>query len=88
MESGAEAEASVVLAVSSSAAGWADSGTINDLHLAAGAKTPAYLVRNLVLMRFLIGTFHVHYLPANLIAIAACSLTNFFVSDRLVYRVE
>jgi putative flippase GtrA len=41
---------------------------------------------NLVAMRLLVGRFHMQYLIANLLAIAAGSLANFFISDLLVFR--
>lgn len=40
---------------------------------------------NLLLMKLLAGIFHVQYLLANMITIAACSLVNFLVSDRFVF---
>jgi len=44
------------------------------------------IAANLVLMRLFVGHFHLHYLAANLLSIALCSLANFFLSDRLVFR--
>ncbi len=41
---------------------------------------------NLLLMRLLVGEAHLQALAANLISIAACSLVNFVVSDRWVFR--
>lgn len=41
---------------------------------------------NLLLMYLLVERLHVHFLAANVAAIAACGLLNFFVSDRLVFR--
>jgi putative flippase GtrA len=41
---------------------------------------------NLLFMGFLVGRFEFHYLSANLIAIACCSVLNFVASDRLVFR--
>jgi putative flippase GtrA len=40
---------------------------------------------NLLIMRSLVGEFHVNYLVANLIAVTVCSLANFLLSDRLVF---
>jgi putative flippase GtrA len=40
---------------------------------------------NLIAMRFLVGTAHLHYLVANMLTIAICSILNFLVSDRLVF---
>jgi putative flippase GtrA len=44
------------------------------------------LAGNLLVMRALVGTFHLPYLVANLLAIAACGLLNFLLSDRWVFR--
>ena len=41
---------------------------------------------NLVVMRVLVGHFHLPYLASNLAAIAAGSLLNFFLSDLVVFR--
>jgi putative flippase GtrA len=41
---------------------------------------------NLVAMRLLVGRLHMQYLIANLLAITAGSLANFFISDLLVFR--
>ena len=41
---------------------------------------------NLLLMRLLVGAAHLQPLVANLVSIAACSLLNFLVSDRWVFR--
>jgi putative flippase GtrA len=41
---------------------------------------------NLLLMFFLVGQAHLPALPSNLMAIAACSLANFLVTDRWVFR--
>jgi putative flippase GtrA len=41
---------------------------------------------NVLLMRLFVGHFHLHYLAANLLSIALCSLANFLLSDRLVFR--
>ncbi|MFI5113763.1 MAG: GtrA family protein [Terriglobales bacterium] len=46
------------------------------------------IVGNLVLMRLLVGELHLNYVLANLSAIAVCSLVNFLLSDRLVFRRE
>ena len=43
---------------------------------------------NLVLMRLLVGTFHLHYLTANVLTIATTSLANFLVSELFVFRVQ
>ncbi len=44
------------------------------------------LLGNLLMMRLLVGEFHVNYAVANLAAIAVCSLANFLLSDRLVFQ--
>jgi len=41
---------------------------------------------NLLLMELLAGIFHLQYVVANIITIAACSLVNFAVSDRFVFQ--
>jgi putative flippase GtrA len=43
-------------------------------------------VGNLVLMRIMVGAGHMNYLAANAVAIAACSLVNFVVSDAYVFE--
>ena len=40
---------------------------------------------NLLLMKLLVGFGHLNYLPANGIAITACSVVNFLVSDGFVF---
>jgi len=44
------------------------------------------IVGNLLIMRALVGQFHMQYMLANLIAIAVCSLLNFLLSDWLVFE--
>ena len=46
------------------------------------------IVSNLVLMRLLVGTLHLHYLAANLLAIATCSLANFLFSELFVFKTQ
>jgi putative flippase GtrA len=46
------------------------------------------IVGNLLLMRVLVGAFGVHYLVANLSAIAVCSLVNFLLSDCFVFQAR
>ncbi len=41
---------------------------------------------NLLFMELLVGRLEIHYLTANLITIASCSVLNFLASDRLVFR--
>jgi putative flippase GtrA len=43
------------------------------------------ILGNLVLMKLMVGEAHMHYLLANAIAIAVCSLVNFSLSDRWVF---
>jgi putative flippase GtrA len=45
------------------------------------------IVGNLALMWFLVDRLHLHYILSNLLAIATCSIVNFIVSDRLVFRM-
>lgn len=52
-------------------------------NLSTGAVS---IVGNLVLMRLLVGQAHLRPMLANMIAIAACSVLNFIVSDRWVFR--
>jgi len=40
---------------------------------------------NLLVMKLLVGLGHLNYLPANGIAITACSVVNFLVSDGFVF---
>ena len=44
------------------------------------------IVGNLLFMRFFVGSLEMHYLVANLLTIAVCSVLNFMVSDRLVFQ--
>ena len=44
------------------------------------------IVGNLLFMRFFVGSLGMHYLVANLLTIAVCSVLNFVVSDRLVFQ--
>ena len=41
---------------------------------------------NVLLMRLLVGELGLHYVVANVATIASCSLANFLVSDRAVFR--
>ncbi|MFQ5817231.1 MAG: GtrA family protein [Terriglobia bacterium] len=52
-------------------------------HLTTGAQS---IVGNLGFMRLLVGSLHLHYLFANFLTIAACSIINFLVSDRFVFQ--
>jgi len=44
------------------------------------------IVGNLLIMRALVGRFHMNYMIANLIAVAVCSLVNFLISDWVVFE--
>jgi putative flippase GtrA len=44
------------------------------------------IAANLMTMRLLVGRFHLQYLVANLLSIAAASLANFLLSDFFVFR--
>lgn len=46
------------------------------------------LVGNLLLMRLLVGTMGMPAIPANLLAVIACSLVNYLASDRVVFARE
>jgi putative flippase GtrA len=46
------------------------------------------IVSNLVLMRVLVGQFHLNYLVANLAAIATASLANFLFSELFVFKAQ
>lgn len=43
------------------------------------------IVGNLVLIRILVGELRSNYVTANLLAIAACSVANFLLGDRVVF---
>ena len=51
-------------------------------HLTNGAVS---LVGNALAMRWLVGEVHFPVVPANLIALAACCVLNFLLSDRVVF---
>jgi putative flippase GtrA len=44
------------------------------------------IVGNLLIMRALVGQFHMNYMIANLIAVTVCSLVNFLLSDWVVFE--
>lgn len=44
------------------------------------------IAANVLLMRVFVGSLGLHYLPANLLSIALCSVANFLLSDRWVFR--
>jgi len=62
---------------------WEVAGRLFRFNLTTGAVS---IGGNLVLMRLLVGEAHFRPLVANLVSIAACSLVNFLVSDRWVFR--
>jgi len=46
------------------------------------------ILSNVLLMRLLVGALGMQYFVGNLIAIAACSLVNFLLSDCFVFQAE
>ena len=46
------------------------------------------ILGNVVLMRCFVAGLYMHYVPANLLTIATCSLVNFLVSDLFVFESE
>ena len=68
-----------------SATGWSRLRRVAGFHLLNGSVS---LVGNLVLMRVLVGAWHFPPIAANLLAVVACSLINFALSDRLVFAVR
>ncbi len=44
------------------------------------------ILGNLLLMRLFVGTLHLQYMVGNLLTIGACSLANFWASDRVVFQ--
>ncbi len=44
------------------------------------------ILGNLLSMRLLVGSLHLPPLAANLVSITACSLLNFLLNDRLIFR--
>jgi putative flippase GtrA len=69
---------------------WADRGTqavAIRLIIFNGTNGAMSMVGNLVMMKLLVEGVRLPYLPANVMAIAACSIANFLVSDRLVFRM-
>jgi putative flippase GtrA len=44
------------------------------------------IVGNLMFMRLFVGLLGIHFLLANLMTIATCSILNFLVSDRIVFQ--
>jgi putative flippase GtrA len=58
-------------------------GRLVRFNLTTGALS---ILSNVVFMRVLVGRFGLHYLAANLIAIALTSVANFLVSEFVVFR--
>jgi putative flippase GtrA len=58
-------------------------GRLIRFHLSNGTVS---IVGNVLLMRWLVGDFRVNVTAANLIAILVCSLVNFHLGDRFVFR--
>jgi putative flippase GtrA len=58
-------------------------GRLIRFHLSNGTVS---IVGNVLLMRWLVGGFRVNVTVANLIAILVCSLVNFLLGDRFVFR--
>lgn len=44
------------------------------------------IMGNVLLMQLLVGDFKMNYVAANFLAIVACSLVNFFLSDHFVFQ--
>jgi len=71
---------------------WADRGTLTlaqsvgrlvRFNLTTGAVS---ILGNLAFMRLLVGAAGLPFLPANMLSIAGCSVANFLLSDRVVFR--
>jgi len=58
-------------------------GRLLRFNLSTGALS---IVGNVLFMRILVGIAHLHYFISSLLSIASCSLLNFFVSDRFVFK--
>ena len=59
------------------------SGRLLRFHLANGFVS---ILGNVAAMWLLVSKFHIGYFVANILAIATCSLANFWTSERLVFR--
>lgn len=57
-------------------------GRLIRFNVTAGALA---ILSNLGSMRLLVGSLHLHYFTANCLTIAACSVINFLISDRIVF---
>jgi putative flippase GtrA len=66
--------------------GWANSAfRLLQFNLANGLVS---IVGNVLLMRALVGAFHMRILVANCISIASCSVVNFLLSETYVFRAR
>jgi putative flippase GtrA len=63
--------------------GWDTANRLLRFNLTTGAVS---IGGNLLLMRLLVGEAHLRPMVANLLSIIGCSLVNFLVSDRWVFR--
>ena len=46
------------------------------------------ILGNMAAMKLLVGAVGLAYMPANMMSIAACSILNFFVADRMIFLLE
>jgi putative flippase GtrA len=46
------------------------------------------IIGNLSLMWVFVDQFRLHYIPANILAVLICSIVNFILSDRLVFKIN
>jgi len=60
-------------------------GALVRFHVSNGLVS---ILGNLLFMRLLVGRFHLHYMPANVVSIAACSVLNFALSEWFVFRMR
>ncbi len=58
-------------------------GRLLRFHVSNGGVS---IVGNMAIMRWLVGGLHISLLPANFAAILVCSLINFLLGDRFVFR--
>jgi putative flippase GtrA len=60
-------------------------GRLLRFHVSNGGVS---IAGNVVMMRWLVGGLHMPLLPANFAAILACSVVNFLLGDRFVFRED
>lgn len=60
-------------------------GALVRFHVSNGLVS---IAGNLLFMRVLVGRFHLHYMPANVVSIAACAVLNFALSEWFVFRMR